>query len=87
MMASNVVADTKVFVYTGLLLFRSIALIEIIRELKYRFDGLPIHYSVYLQSYHQGVLQRLILHQAMSSQNLSIMNLSIRNFEGINIIA
>jgi hypothetical protein len=34
--------------------------LEIIRELKHRFDGLPIHYSVYFQPYHQGALQRLI---------------------------
>jgi len=33
---------------------------EIIRNLKNRFDGLPIHSSVYFQSYQQGVLQRLI---------------------------
>ena len=33
---------------------------EIIRNLKLRFDGLPIHSSVYFQSYHQGALQRLI---------------------------
>jgi hypothetical protein len=40
------------------LLFGSNA--EIIRELQHRFDGLPIHKIVYYQSYHQGVLQRLI---------------------------
>jgi hypothetical protein len=32
----------------------------IIRELQHRFDGLPIHRIVYYQSYHQGVLQKLI---------------------------
>jgi hypothetical protein len=41
-----------------LLLFRSIT--EIIRNLKLRFDGLPIHSTVYYQSYYQGKLQRLI---------------------------
>jgi hypothetical protein len=39
-------------------LFGSIA--GIIRNLKLRFDGLPEHSSVYLQSYQQGGLQRLI---------------------------
>jgi hypothetical protein len=39
-------------------LFGSIA--EIMRALQRRFDGLPIHSIVYYQSYHQGVLQRLI---------------------------
>jgi hypothetical protein len=32
----------------------------IIRELQHRFDGLPIHRLFYYQSYHQGVLQKLI---------------------------
>ena len=32
----------------------------IIRNLKHRFDRLPVHSSVYYQSYNQGVLQRLI---------------------------
>ena len=41
-----------------LLLFGSVA--DMIRNLKHRFDGLPIHCSVYFQSYHQGALQRLI---------------------------
>ena len=41
-----------------LLLFGSEA--ETIRNLKNRFDGLPIHSSVYFQSYHQGALHRLI---------------------------
>jgi hypothetical protein len=39
-------------------LFGSIA--EIIRELKHRFDGLPVHSTVYYQFYNQGELQRLI---------------------------
>jgi hypothetical protein len=39
-------------------LFGSIA--EIIRQLKHRFDCLRVHSSVYVQSYNQGVLQRLI---------------------------
>jgi hypothetical protein len=39
-------------------LFGSVA--EIKRNVKNRFDELPIHSSVYFQSYHQGVLQRLI---------------------------
>jgi hypothetical protein len=38
--------------------FGSIA--EIMRALQRRFDGLPIHRIVYYQSYHHGVLQRLI---------------------------
>jgi hypothetical protein len=33
---------------------------EIIWELQYRFDGLPIHKLIYYQSYHQGVLQFLV---------------------------
>jgi hypothetical protein len=33
---------------------------RIVRVLKHRFDGLPIHCIVYYQSYHQGMLQRLI---------------------------
>ena len=33
---------------------------DIIRELKHRFDGLPIHKLVYYQSYHQGMLHILI---------------------------
>ena len=32
----------------------------IISVLQHRFDGLPIHSIVYYQSYHQGVLQRLL---------------------------
>jgi hypothetical protein len=39
-------------------LFGSIA--EIIRQLKLRFDELPVHSTVYFESYHQGALQRLI---------------------------
>jgi hypothetical protein len=39
-------------------LFVSIA--EIIRQLKLRFNELPVHSAVYCQSYNQGVLQRLI---------------------------
>jgi hypothetical protein len=39
-------------------LFGSFA--EIIRELQHRFDRLPIHFIVYYQSYHHGVLQNLI---------------------------
>jgi hypothetical protein len=34
--------------------------LEIIRQLKHRFDGLRVHSSVYVQSYNQEVLQRLI---------------------------
>jgi hypothetical protein len=33
---------------------------RIIRELQHRFDGLPIHELVYYQSYHQGMMQRLL---------------------------
>jgi hypothetical protein len=33
---------------------------RIIIELQHRFDGLPIHILVYYQTYHQGVMQRLI---------------------------
>jgi hypothetical protein len=40
-------------------LFGSIA--EIIRNLKNRFDILPVHSTVYYQSYDQGVLQRHIM--------------------------
>jgi len=39
-------------------LFGSVA--EMKRNLKNRFDELPVHSSVYFQPYHQGVLQRLI---------------------------
>jgi hypothetical protein len=39
-------------------LFGSVA--EIIQNLKNRFDELPVHSSVYSQSYHQGALHRLI---------------------------
>ena len=39
-------------------LFGSVA--DMIRNLKNRFDELPIHSSVYFQSYHQGALHRLI---------------------------
>jgi hypothetical protein len=39
-------------------LFDSVA--EITRNLKNRFDELPVHSTVYYQSYNQGVLQRLI---------------------------
>jgi hypothetical protein len=33
---------------------------EIVRQLKHRFDRLPVHSTVYCQSYNQGALQRLI---------------------------
>jgi hypothetical protein len=33
---------------------------QIVRELRHRFDGLPIHKLVYYHTYHQGVLQILI---------------------------
>ena len=36
---------------------------DIIRELKHRFDGLPIHKLVYYQSYHQGMLQIDVIHE------------------------
>jgi hypothetical protein len=39
-------------------LFGSVARIR--RQLKHRFDRLPVHSSVYYQSYHQGALQHLI---------------------------
>jgi hypothetical protein len=29
------------------------------RDLKHRFDELPVHRFLYYQSYHEGVLQRL----------------------------
>jgi hypothetical protein len=47
------------------LLFGSDA--AIMRELMYRFDGLPIHKLVYYQSYNQGVLQHLIAAMNMRS--------------------
>jgi len=40
---------------------------RLISELQHRFDGLPIHSIVYYQSYHQGVLQNLILAVNMRS--------------------
>jgi hypothetical protein len=61
----NVVFDDNIFGGLGSFeqcdlhqLFGSIA--EIMRALQRRFDGLPIHRLVYYQSYHHGVLQRLI---------------------------
>ena len=33
---------------------------RIVRELRHRFVKLPVHSVVYYQSYHEGVLQRLI---------------------------
>jgi hypothetical protein len=55
-----VIGNDILFHATDLLqLFGSIA--EIIRQLKHRFDRLPIHSSVYYQPYNQGVLQRLII--------------------------
>ena len=33
---------------------------RIVRELRHRFDELPVHSWVYYQSYHEGVLQRLL---------------------------
>jgi hypothetical protein len=53
------------------LLFGSIA--EIIRELKHRFDGLPIHSIVYYQSYNQGVLHNLIAAINMQSGHSSAL--------------
>ena len=54
-----VVINTILNEATDLLqLFGSIA--EIIRQLKHRFDKLPIHSSVYFQPFQQGVLQHLI---------------------------
>jgi len=54
-----VIGDDILWEATDLLqLFGSEA--EIIRNLKNRFDELPIHSSVYFQSYHQGALHRLI---------------------------
>jgi hypothetical protein len=41
-------------------LFRSREIAEIVRQLKNRFDELPVHSTVYYQLYNQGVLQRLI---------------------------
>jgi hypothetical protein len=40
---------------------------RILRELRHRFDELPVHSVVYYQSYHAGVLQRLI--QATNSRS------------------
>lgn len=37
------------------------------RELQYRFDGLPVHSLIYCQSYNQGVLQMLIDAKKMRS--------------------
>ena len=56
----NAVIDNDIFRdATDLLqLFGSAA--EIIRQLKHRFDRLPVHSTVYCQSYNQGALQRLI---------------------------
>jgi hypothetical protein len=52
-------ADYTFFDATDLqLLFGSDA--RIIRELRHRFDRLPIHEIVYYQSYNQGVLQNLV---------------------------
>jgi hypothetical protein len=40
---------------------------RIVRELRHRFDELPVHSEVYYQSYHEGVLQILI--QATNSRS------------------
>jgi hypothetical protein len=53
------------------LLFGSI--VEVIRELKHRFDGLPIHSIVYYQSYNQGVLHNLIAAINMQSGHSSAL--------------
>jgi hypothetical protein len=64
----NVVFGDNIFIgedagtYSDLqLLFVGYSDALIIRALQHRFDGLPIHRLVYYQSYHQGVLQHLIL--------------------------
>jgi hypothetical protein len=59
----NAVIGNNVFMYLNTntdlqLLFGSI--VEIIRMLKHRFDGLPIHGIVYYQSYNRGVLHTLL---------------------------
>ena len=41
---------------------------RIIRELRHRFDGLPIHKLVYYQSYYDGVLQKVI--DAMNTRSI-----------------
>jgi hypothetical protein len=41
---------------------------RIVRELIHRFDELPVHSVVYCQSYHQGVLKRLIEQDPTGSQ-------------------
>jgi hypothetical protein len=45
---------------TDLLQLFGNSIARIIRQLKHRFDRLPVHSSFYFQSYHQGALQRLI---------------------------
>jgi hypothetical protein len=56
---NNIFFDEAMDTITDLLqLFGSEA--AIISVLQHRFDGLPIHSIVYYQSYHQGVLQRLL---------------------------
>ena len=42
---------------------------NIVQQLKYRFDKLPVHSVVYYQSYHQGVLQRLLASKLDPSGN------------------
>jgi hypothetical protein len=55
----------KLFIEEGMTMITDLQLLfgseaEIIRMLKHRFDGLPIHCIIYYQLYNQGVLQRLI---------------------------
>jgi hypothetical protein len=57
--SNAVLGDDIFFEATDLLLLFG-SLLEIISELKHRFDELPVHSLVYFQSYHQGALQHLI---------------------------
>jgi hypothetical protein len=62
---SNAVFGYDLFIEEGMTMITDLQLLfgseaEIIRMLKHRFHGLPIHSIVYYQSYNQGVLQRLL---------------------------
>jgi hypothetical protein len=58
----NIFIEEDADTYSDLqLLFVGHSDANIIWKLQHRFDGLPIHRLVYYQSYHQGVLQHLIL--------------------------
>jgi hypothetical protein len=61
-------------------LFGSVA--RIIRQLKHRFDRLPVHSSVYYQSYNPGALQHLI--DAITTKSGQCQTLLKRLFDAIN---